>query len=368
MWYVLQRRTNRLISVITYLLLAVLFVSNSGLLGDAELYKWYFEKGIFSNGVFEVGYTFVEKMLHMCGIHIYTGLLVALFLIGSIFVWIGLRRYHISYHCVFAIIMPFIFPTYATAIRFFVASAIMVASIRYLVEKRYWLFALFVVLAGLFHLLSLFYVVFYICGTKRMTTISESKKFFLWFVVFFSILSFAISVTIKTNPLVMFSVKIAAVLFNVSDNKLDTYTTSYTNLGGLIFFFIYLCGLVTAIAIRREMIHDNNTDIVNLEVDNSIIKSYVMINYSINLLLSVILPFVAMSLIFYRLLIIGQITNAVAIGMLIGRKRCEKEHGKIIVSPMRALFLVSCLSWLVPEIVGINGITIKGIFDSSLLF
>ena len=90
-----------------------------------------------------------------------------------------MRKVDISYHYVLVIIMPFIFPTYATAIRFFVASAMTVASVRFLIEKQYLKFFIFVFMASSFHASSLFYIVFFFCISKLESAIGERKKILL---------------------------------------------------------------------------------------------------------------------------------------------------------------------------------------------
>ena len=95
--FVIIKKDNKIICFITYLTLGILFVSNAGLSGDAALYKWHFENKVFSGELFEVGYTFAEKIFHACGIHTYTGFLIVLFVLGTIFLWIGLKKYNISY-------------------------------------------------------------------------------------------------------------------------------------------------------------------------------------------------------------------------------------------------------------------------------
>lgn len=371
--YVIRRRNNNVVSLLSYIYFGLLFVSNQAEGGDAQLYKLYFENQWVSGGMFEIGYTFVEKSLHSLGIHTYTGLLISLFAIATFFLWMGLRKLDICYHYFFVITMPFILPTYATAIRFFVASAIIVAAIRCLADNKRILFVILVTIAGSFHLLSMFYLIFIFCTSKKMTTLSGNRKFILWFVSFFSVLCFAISVVSKSNPLVMAVVRIAALVFNIGENKLDAYTTTNTNLGGLIFLFIYLSGLVVAVMMRRRINaeHSYRKDSVYASRDSyGTLLTYCNINYNIHLLLSIILPFVAMNLIFYRLLIIGHITNCLVLGLYYNQKKYLKKYEvyRISVDFREALVFVVCICWFVPEVIGINSITIRGMIEASGIF
>lgn len=370
---IIRRKNNNVISFLSYVYFGLMFVSNQAKDGDAQLYKLYFENQWFSGGMFEPGYTFVEKCLHMIGIHTYTGLLISLFVIATFFLWIGLRKLDASYHYLFVIAMPFIIPTYATAIRFFVASAIMMAAIRCLAENKRLFFVALVVCAGSFHLLSMSYLAFLLCTTKRMTRISGNRKFILWFVGIFSLLSFAISVVSKSNPLVMAIVRVAALLFNIGENKLDAYATTNTNLGGLIFLFIYLSGLAIAMIMRKKVYAENSYrfDASDLLSENGgMLLTYCNINYNINLLLSVFLPFVAMNLIFYRLLIIGHLTNALVLGLYLNQHKLQGtlKVYSVAVDFREALLIVACACWFVPEVIGINSITIKGMIEASGIF
>ena len=342
-------------------------MSNAGVSGDAVIYKWHFENRMFSDGEFELGYTLVERMIYACGIHTYTGFLIILFVLGTFFLWIGLKEYSVSYHYILSIAMPFIFPTYATAIRFFLASAIMVAAIRFLNEKKYGTFASLVICAGSFHIIAMFYIVFILCGTKRISTISDSKRFLLWFVCIFSIVNFVFSVILKRNLLILAFVRIVAVVFKIGENKIDAYATTNTNLGGFIFLFIYLCGLVTAIFIRRTVFRRRSITSRSNEQTINMVIAYTMVNYNINFALSIILPFIAMNLLFYRLLIIGHLSNAIALGMYWRQNLSKRQIGIIQIHPVIIFFVLSCFSWLIPEMIGINGITVKGIFESSSL-
>ncbi|MCR2047481.1 EpsG family protein [Acetatifactor muris] len=366
--FVIIKKDNKIICFITYLTLGILFVSNAGLSGDAALYKWHFENKVFSGELFEVGYTFAEKIFHACGIHTYTGFLIVLFVLGTIFLWIGLKKYNISYHYLLLITMPFIFPTYSIAIRFYLASAIMVAAIRYLNERKYWLFFIFVICAGSFHVVALFYLLFVFCGTKRMSAISLNKKFLLWLVGIFSVLNFIISILLKKNLLILALVKIITAVFIIGENKIDAYTTTNTNFGGIIFLFTYLCGMVTAIYIYRLVFDERRTTDKNNEQTINVIKTYSKVNYNINLILSTILPFIAMNLLFYRLLTIGHISNAIVLGMYRKQNLSKRRRGSIQISPVNVFFILSCLSWFIPEIIGFNDITIKGLFEASILF
>ncbi len=370
-YYIARKRNNNIVSLLSYMYFGALFISNRATEGDALLYKLYFENQWFSGGMFEIGYTFIEKTLHSIGIHTYTGLLISLFIIATFFFWLGLRNLNISYHYFFVIAMPFIIPTYAVAIRFFVASSIMVAAIRYLAENKLMIFITLVICAGFFHLSSMFYLLFFLCSTKKITMLSGNRKFILWFVGFFSLLSFAISIVSKSNPIAMAAVRVASLVFNIDENKLDAYTTTNTHFGGLIFLFIYLSGLLVALMIRKMVSRETtySTESTGSQLNNRL-QVYSTINYNINLLLSAILPLIAMNVVFYRILIIGHITNALVLGLYLTQHKKQGIHGSYSISINTSDFMmgIACVCWLVPELIGMNDITIQGLIEASSFF
>lgn len=363
---VLLKKKSIIVCSCSYLLLGILFVSNNGLLGDASVYKSHFENQLVNDGSFEIGYSFIERLLHLVGIHSYTGLLVVIFILGSFFLWLGLKNDFSCCHFVFAIIMPFIFPTYATAIRFFIASTIMIPAVRFLSEKKYLCFAILVCLAALFHLLSLVFLLFVFCNFNQISCINENRRIVLCFVGFFSILSFILSIICKSNTVIVTIAKKSLSFIGVSGAKIESYFESFTNLGGLLFFFIYLSQLLSSFFIKTN-IERNSFIIFDSEEERDRITSYVILNYNINIILSVILPFIAINLVFYRLLIIGHVTNAIAIGRCSRNEEYNTFFSDIIIDSKTVFFLISCLLWFVPEIIRLQSISIGGLFEASFL-
>lgn len=360
--YVIRRKTNNIICLLSLALLTMLFVSNTGLVGDAEIYRNHFVNPISYDNTFEPGYTFVEIILQRLDVHTYTILLITLFSIALFFVWIGLRKYICSYHYIFAITMPFIFPTYATAIRFFVASAIMIAAIRFLNEKKYLIFVLLVLLASLFHMVSIFYLVFLFCGGNRVSLITGKKEMLLWLIFSLSIIIFIVSIVTKKSPIIMILIRFVNAFLDIGEIKLESYTSTSANWGAVMFMIVYLAGLATAIATKRIVFRSiKKSEIIEVEY----LKSYVSLNYNINLMLSMILPFIAMNLIFYRIIIIGQVSNAIAIGMYRAIKNYRMNGYIIVFDSMTLLFVVSCFLWFIPEFIEINGISVEGIIEAS---
>ena len=83
--YAFVRKNNRLVSFLTYIYLGIIFSTNAGKHGDAEIYAYGFLNQYFPDNGFEVGYILFEKIIWQIGIRSYTGLLISLFLFGSFF-------------------------------------------------------------------------------------------------------------------------------------------------------------------------------------------------------------------------------------------------------------------------------------------
>ena len=362
--YVLMRRENIKICMITYLMLGILFIFNSGVSGDAQIYKEHFENQYVLD--FEVGYLFLEQLLYSFGVYTYTGWLFFIFFIASFLYWLGLRKMNISYHYLFALIMPFIFPTYATAIRFFIASSIMIVALRYLSERKYSTFIFNVMIAGLFHKLSLMYMLFVFCVTRCRENMK--KKIVLWFICILSVLLLFLFTVGSVDFLSVIIMQVSPILFLVSDVKFDAYFTTKSNFGWMIFLPLYISELVLAKLIYNKINNYNGVCDENVRgfVLTDSIKNYGELNYNINIFLGVILPLIAMNLIFYRLLIIGHISNSIAAGMLLKRKCSERTGYVITINGFTLALIMCCLFWFVPELVGIQSISIEGIIEAAL--
>lgn len=364
---ILNNRNNRFISLLTYIFMGSLFVSNKGISGDAYIYKSDFEKQVFSSDLSEIGYTSFEKILCRIGVDSYNGLLVAIFIFCTIFLIIGLMKFNISLHPLIVMIMPFIFPTYSTAIRFFMASSIMVLAIRFLASRRYVWYILLVILATLFHRISLVYLLFILCTSDKMVFINANKKLCIRFITFISLLSVIITIFSGRMPLLNLLIRYASMFYSDIDNKIEAYMTSTAHYGASIFMIIYFSGLIFAYLVKKKICLDNDNDYGNENTTAVDILRMADINLNINLILSVMLPFIALNLVFYRLLIIGFISDAIVFGMYMKKRNPTRTRMTIKIETITVSFVITSLLWLIPEIVEVNSITIKGLLDASFL-
>lgn len=360
--YTLSNRTNRFVSFFSYLMMAMVFVLNDGTTGDAHSYRVDFVNNAFGADWSEPGYYLFKSVLKMMGITTYRGLLIAIFLISSVLIIIGLKYFRCSYNTMLAMTMPFIFPTCAVAVRFFMSIAIMIFSLRFLVQKRVVLYVACVVVATLFHRTALIYLILLFGASDRTQLMEQVKRIGN---TCFAIISLVVVIVTGVSgrlPFIDDVAMFASSIFSGIDAKIKAYTGSMTHFGAYLFFIIYFIGLLFAIYMKKQ-IHEE--DIENFCKDVRILD-FAKINYNIQLLLSVVLPFIVLNLVFYRILILGFITNAILFGMYAERVCSTKSLLHIRVNKGSFLFLCSCIMWFVPEIIGINSITIQGLINVSI--
>lgn len=359
-----SNRNNRLISMMTYLYMAVLFIFNSGSAGDAYKYKIDFENFAFDDSWSELGYGLFKNILRATGINTYNGFLLGLFVLTSIFLILGIRCFNSSYNAVFAVIMPFIFPTCAAAIRYFVAVGIIVFSLRFLVNRQIVPYIICVLLATSFHRTALFYLILLVCTSERISSVDNIKKIGIKIVVFFSTISVLLTYIFGKVPFIAVAISFVSSIFGGIDIKIEIYTESMTKLGAVMFFGIYTMGLFYASQMRKSVKCEEYADYSLTKQ----MMEFANVNYYIQLLLSITLPFIVINLVYYRLLMIGFLSNAVLYGMYIRYKGKTKSIGSIRIDKSNLLFVAMCLVWWVPEIVEINSITVQGLIEASLLF
>ena len=130
-------KNNRLITFLTWGVLFIAFATNIGSDGDALLYRRNYEYDLYLRNWPEKGNVLVAYICKSFGLSSYNEYLTVLFILGSTLIYSGLRKMQANFHVFFAVIMGFIFPALATAIRFFMAFAIFVYALPFLYKKRY---------------------------------------------------------------------------------------------------------------------------------------------------------------------------------------------------------------------------------------
>lgn len=358
---VLNNRNSKLLSIVSYLCLGILFVFNSATSGDAYKYRIDFENFAFSVSWSEMGYNLLKNMVRGLGISSYNGLLFAIFILCSVFWILGIKYFTNSYNVILAVIMPFIFPTCAVVIRFFIALGIMIFSLRFLMNRQTKLYVLCVFFATLFHRTALFYLIFLVCTTNKIKGVNQIKNLGIKLFVFISGITVFLTYILGKIPFIDAAKFLISLLFKNINIKIEAYTSGITRFGAVMFFGIYIVGLVFARYMRKyikkEIFTNDSLKSQFIEIAN--------VNYYMQLILSITLPFIVVNLVYYRLLMVGSISNAILYGICICNKRNTRNFMTFRVDRCKLLFLALCFLWLIPEIVGLHSITIQGLINAS---
>lgn len=363
-WCLLTNRNNKYICVLTYGFMGLLFISNMGTYGDAYSYKIDFENQVFLTDWTEMGYQIFKNTLYQISINTYFGLLVSIFVFCTVISFFGLAKFKCSYHGMIAMIMPFIFPTCSVAIRFFMAISIVLLSLRFLIKRNYFIYIMLIFLATLFHRSVFIYLILIVCTSNKIMSLNKANKLLIKIIFAISLLCLIYTYIGGSLPFIDSIVRMISFVFPNIEVKIQTYTTSVARLGSLIFYVIYFAGLFFAYIVRKSVYVENGLPDACENSTKELCKM-ADLNFNIHIVLSILLPFLALNLIYYRLLIIAFVSDAILFGMYIKEKKTTKSLTIINTNKVYISFLAICILWFIPEMIGINGITIQGIFDAS---
>lgn len=359
---VLNNRSSRFISIMSYLLMAMIFVLNDGTYGDAFRYRIDFTNNAFGANWSEVGYELFKTAIKLLGINTFTGLLISIFVFSSLLIFIGLKYFGCSYNAILAMTMPFIFPTCAVAIRLFMSIGIVVFSLRFLVEKKVVLYVGCIILAALFHRTALIYLILIVGLSEKIQLLDFIKKIGSKLVVIISIIIVIFTYMSGRLPFITKIIDITSMVYPDIDVKIDAYTGSITHFGAYLFLLIYFVGLLLSIYMKKQI------EIEKMEINRESVSilEFANINFRIQLLLSIVLPFIVLNLVYYRILILGFVTNAILYGMYMKCSHMTKSFFTLKINKCSLLFFCSSTIWFVPEIIGVNSITIQGLINVSI--
>lgn len=367
-FFVLNRRTSKFIWGITYFIMMLLFVSNKAETGDAYIYKMDFENQNYLQNEYEIGYWFLKKILYLLDINVYFGLLIAIAIFVTFVLITGLRKFTCSYHAVLAMVMPFIFPTNAVVIRFFISSVLMIHALYFLLSKKYCRYILVVIFAALFHITACIFLALLGCTSNRMIRINKNNKLWFWLIIGFSILGTVLVYISNHIPFMEALIAIIPSQFANIALKIEIYTTSSTSFGAFIFFVIYFAGLYFSYNVRNSIFLKQQTSENRGNLKAIELVRMAEMNLNIHLMMSIVLPLLALNLVYYRLLILAFLSEAILFGMYIKYIGSSNNTSTIVINTTTLSFLAVCVLWFIPEIVGVNSINIQGLFDASFLF
>lgn len=360
MFYSITGCKNRFILFVTYLFIMFLFVSNSGLFGDAANYKYAFLCTEWGDTWLEPGFGLFQNLCHFVGIESYNVFLSALYLVASIFYYWGFKKLSLSLHPLFAVSMIFIVPTLCEAIRFFFALSIVVFSLSFLIKGKHFKYILGIVIASTFHKSVIFFLILLLGNIKGFSSnvfrLNVKQKILILASLFMTALVLLGNTELIQNVLALCSSK----FLSVDQNKLFAYFSTVTRFGGFIFYFIYILGLLFVCSMVRE---------ISIFITPSLIDTGPFIALkNINLIMCMCLPIIALNLVFYRELILLSLINACAYSYYVEYKKNYYKKNYLFFTKTDLYFILYCLSWEIPDFLKIHSISISGLIKSSYLF
>lgn len=368
---------NKFLVNVTTISLALLFIASNGEIGDSILYKEAFEYREDSNAYgFEIGYRMLTELFHFIDIWDYNIFLIFVFLLTVFNIRTAFRRmgYLIpDYHCVFFVIMPFIFPTCTEAIRFALALSFVIQAIQCLLENKPTRFLINIILSGCIHRICLFYLIFILCLRYKTTMLIRISDSLIRFSLYISLLLSIILLTPLRWNIQILIMKICYGMFPTLNYKILAYLNSDVNLGPFLIFTIYCINIIFANKVYSK--------IRNFEGNIKLVDDMLVI-LKINYLLGITLPLISLNLVFYRLLMVGNIINCLLystykylnskhIGqqMLKITKDMAPTNNKYILNlgMIDIILIVSSLIWFIPESIALHSISIKNMIEGTYL-
>ena len=358
-YLILRKKEYKIITILSWALFFVLFASTSATSGDAYKYKIDYEYGAFGSNWVEIGNEIIKWVCKAIGLSSYNQYLIVLFLLASILLFFGIRKLNGNYHIIFTASMGFIIPAMTVAIRFFFAFSVFVFCISYLIKGERIKYIIGIIIATSFHRSALFFLVFLL--TETVEKYKQNDKIIRrigYLVGIVSVLCAGYTLIARKLPfLSLISSTILRFIPN-SESKVEAYFGSFTRLGFLIMFVVYIVNLLFS---RYMML---NAQSGQYEDDFIRLSSFV---YTINLLSAILLPLTIVNLVFFRLYSAQTIMNCIVFGDYC-RIRKIKNNGKysISISKIGFLFFLAVLTWCIPAFFQINSISISNMIMDSL--
>lgn len=360
----LRKKKSSFIATISILFLGVVFCSNRGMSGDAYKYKMDFEHPQYALVWIDKGYVSLKNLAHMAGINTYNAFLVAIFAISIVLFYLGIRRFTNNYHPLIALTMVFIFPLWATAIRYFLATGIVVFAIsELLLKKRKFVYILLVILASLFHRSMLFCLIYLLAGIpgvqKRLDT--RAGKGLIMIVASY-VLVFSVIVVFNHNKLPFTEAIINLITIRSPSLaiKARAYLSTSTHFGFVVLYLVYFVNLYTSYAFRFRAI-----SAYRQQSDKAWIIDFSTFVFFMNLATIAFLPLFNINMDFFRLLVLPTVLNAIVFGCLATRPVFSDYMEKRRGAELTLIYLLMLAVWLWPLLIRINSISITEMIKAS---
>lgn len=312
LFYAINSKKNSFVLVLTVAFMAIMMGCNT-YTTDYSGYEIVYNGN--RQSTFEIGFNLANRLCKSIGFT-YQQFLFIYELCGIIIGLTVIKRITDNYHYVLAMyLMTAVFMD-TNQIRNFMAYMLLALALTYLAEKRNLIYEILVIIASLFHISSVLFVLF-----PLFIWIFNSKK--NWMKLYVTII-FALCLMIFINGNKIPGLYNLMLLF-LDKEKVNAYFTTRTHLGFLLFFMGYFSlVLITHISIKEiEYSHHINEKIV--DYGNTI--------YALIMFTSFALPLVMLNsefLRYFRFIIFPIITLMAGI-MEKKRKHIKNTHSIVIV-------------------------------------
>lgn len=360
----LFNKRSRVVVVLTSVLFFLLFTLNSGQTGDAYKYKMDYELNAFGADWSEIGYNLFKTFTHLIGLNTYNSFLIAIFVVSAVLIYRGMRLIDGNYHALYAVSMGFLFPMFATAIRFFMAFAIFVYALHFLYQNKKVKYIVFIIIAASLHRTALFFIVLPLCMSGKFYEIVSKKivkRIEIGFLALITLICIVITYYTKEFPFADLIISTVSNIFPALDIKMNAYFGTMTRFGALTFFAVYFINLYASVIMRRSVAR-----FMKKNGPCEFLYRFSESTFLCNAISIVTLPFLILNLAFFRFLVLPTFMNAILLGQILNYNKCKD----IIKIDCRKCLFAICLViavWSIPEILAVNSITIHNMIESTLL-
>lgn len=284
----LCHKKSRVIALLSFLIICLIYSGNMrDNFSDIRAYRQLYESASnLKNGTFEMGYSLVADFFSNVNIP-FNVFLLLLFLGCSLLLVYSAHEIPIDFHCLLFLFSSFYLFYVMETIRFFIAESIIIGGVFFLFKGEKWKYCICVVVATLFHKLSILFILFIFVNDKQEKFVEHYKK--LGIMVF----SFCLIVFSAGNQ-----IPFLPELYGLLLGEWKTgYIFDHTRFGFLYYFIYYIFTVLLNLLCRRTILTTlrfrSTQELLNA-------KKFSMICLQCNLIISVTLPLIMISTTFFR--------------------------------------------------------------------
>lgn len=359
-YFALHKRKNKIVLFLTWILLYLLFASNSAVSGDAYKYKLDYEYGVFGTNWTEAGNVLLKWVCKTIGFSSYNQYLIVLFGLSSILLFLGIKRLGGNGHIIFAATMGFIFPAMAVAIRFFLAFSIFVFCLTFLMNGEHGKYIIGVLIATTFHRSAVFFLLFLLSETVSKSKINDKYRKTAGLIVCILAVGCTIyTLMVRKLPFISLITVTILKLFPNTKMKIAAYFGSFTRFGFLIMLLVYIANFVFS-KYMMKLVNDGD---ISFEKNDVRLASF---GYTINLLSATLLPLTIVNLVFFRLYAAQTFINCIVFGRIVRKLKANRGINALAISPSSLYYFFSIVAWIAPAVFQINSISINHMILDSI--